>query len=512
MTSQPKLVRRNVVANLFGQGWAAVLQLVLLPIYLKFLGVEAYALVGLYVMLLTFVQIFDLGLAQTLNRELARRSAVSGAAGDTRDLVKTLESLYAGIVILVCIVLYFLAPHVASYALKPAHLSPQAVAFAVSLMAIVIGMQWQTNLYVSGLMGMQRQVLVNTLRIVLTTIGGAGAVLVLWLISPSITAFFTWQAIFGLISLISHIWALHASLPGDGIPAKFRPDLLHGVWRFAAGMSALTISALLLTQLDKWILAKILPLEVFGYFMLAVTVAASLNLLVTPIFAAIYPRFSGLIVSGDKATLIRIYHLATQAVSVTLFPLAIFLSLFSGEVLLLWTGSAEVAGNSGPILSLLVIGTALNGLTHLPYAWELAHGRTRIFLVTNCVAIAVLAPAIWYFAGRYGAIAAAVAWIVLNASYMLVTIPIIHRVLDRKNRLRWYWVDVVPPAVASGSIAFAVRLYLPDSLGKLEMLAVLGLTLAACLSAAVLVCGGIRAEMAGILKARLDSSFMKRAD
>ena len=42
-------VKTNVIANLIGQGWTALLQIALVPFYLHFLGVESYALINVYV-------------------------------------------------------------------------------------------------------------------------------------------------------------------------------------------------------------------------------------------------------------------------------------------------------------------------------------------------------------------------------------------------------------------------------------------------------------------------------
>jgi O-antigen/teichoic acid export membrane protein len=142
-----RLVRTNALANLLGQSWGAILQLVLLPFYLKFLGIEAYALVGLYVMLITAVQVFDLGLAQTLNRELARFTAARETARQARDLVRTLEIVYWGMVIAICLALLLAAPFIARHALNAQSMSPHTLQVAISLMIVVIAMQWPTNLW-----------------------------------------------------------------------------------------------------------------------------------------------------------------------------------------------------------------------------------------------------------------------------------------------------------------------------------------------------------------------------
>ena len=59
--------------------------------------------------------------------------------------------------------------------------------------------------------------------------------------------------------------------------AVFQKQLLKGIWRFTAGMSGISILAVILTQLDKVILSKMLSLEMFGYYTLASMVAMSLG-------------------------------------------------------------------------------------------------------------------------------------------------------------------------------------------------------------------------------------------
>ena len=49
---------------------------------------------------------------------------------------------------------------------------------------------------------------------------------------------------------------------------------------------------LLRVHFDKIILIKLLPLEAFGYYVLASTVASGLSFLETPIYTAVFPRLS----------------------------------------------------------------------------------------------------------------------------------------------------------------------------------------------------------------------------
>ena len=100
--------KSNLFANFAGAGVAALLQLAFIPFYIKFLGIEAYGLIGFYIMLQAVLQVLDLGLGPTMNREMARYSVLPDKAGEARDFTRTLEIGYwvlgisAGAVIAAC--------------------------------------------------------------------------------------------------------------------------------------------------------------------------------------------------------------------------------------------------------------------------------------------------------------------------------------------------------------------------------------------------------------------------
>jgi len=45
------ILKRNIIANFAGQGWTALMALAFVPLYIKFLGIEAYGLIGFFAML-----------------------------------------------------------------------------------------------------------------------------------------------------------------------------------------------------------------------------------------------------------------------------------------------------------------------------------------------------------------------------------------------------------------------------------------------------------------------------
>jgi O-antigen/teichoic acid export membrane protein len=102
----------------------------------------------------------------------------------------------------------------------------------------------------------------------------------------------------------------------------------------------------------------------------------------------------------------------------------------------------------------------------LPYALQLAHGWTRLSLYVNLVSVIVLVPLIFVMTKQFGAIGAAIVWVILNTGYVLVDIQLMHRRLLPGDKLRWYCQDVGLPMVSAVLIAGLGRLLMPDFLSQ----------------------------------------------
>ncbi len=468
------------------------MQLAFIPLYIKFMGIESYGLIGFYVTLQATLQILDFGLSPTMNRQMARYSVQAEKADEARDLVRTLEWGYWAIGIALGSAMMAAAPFIAAHWIKSGALPINVVHRAVLIMGVLAVLQWPLSFYQGGLMGLQRQVLSNGLKIAMTTLGGGGAVLILWLVSPTITAFFSWQVFTGALYITLIAIFFWRSLPSSPRAPRFDPSLIRNVSRFAVGMTGITLSTVLLTQMDKVILSKLLSLDMFGYYILAGVVGNGLYVLITPVFDTIFPRFSALAAIGDEEALRSLYHRSSQLMAVLILPVASVVALFAFDILLVWTGNAEAARNAAPIAGVLVIGTALNGLMNVPYALQLAHGWTSIGLRINTVFVMTLLPAIVFMATHFGAVGAATVWVALNAIYMVVGVPLTHRRLLKGEARRWFTEDVGLPLVGAVLVAWMGRELIASPMHPLAALVSLSTLLLGGLTAAALAAPQIR--------------------
>ncbi|HQS44718.1 MAG TPA: oligosaccharide flippase family protein, partial [Methylotenera sp.] len=397
-------LQKNVIANFIGQGWTALMGLAFVPLYIQYLGTEAYGLIGIFSLLQAWLMLLDVGMTPALSREMARFSGGAQNAQSIRNLLRSVEVIGVSLAALVALTIWGLSGWLASNWLKVEKLPIDDVAQAFVIMGIVAGLRFIENIYRSSIIGLQKQVVLNVVSSVMATLRSVGAIGVLVWIAPSINAFFVWQGVVSVITAAIFIIFLYRDLPASEQRSQFSWSAITSIWRFAAGIALITFLSFLLMQTDKILLSRFLSLEQFGYYALAALLANSLNMIVGPIDLAFFPRFTSQVSQSDRSALISTFHLGSQLITVFVGSAAIVLILFGEVVLSLWTQNVELAKNIAPLLAVLSLGTLFNCFMHMPYQLQLAHGWTRLTIIVNIIAVILLVPAIFWVAPKYGAL------------------------------------------------------------------------------------------------------------
>lgn len=438
---------RNLLAGVASSILSALIALAVVPFYLKYLGIEAYGLIGVFVTTQAVLTLLDMGMAPTINREVARGSA-SGNLEEAGKLLHTLAIVYWSMAGAIGLLILLLAPWIAEYWLQSKQLKTQTISHAVMLLGLVIACRWPIGLYQGALIGAQRLLVSSGINIIMVAIGSLGAVAVLAFISPTIEAFFMWQACVGLVyafTMRSAAWRV------IGITQAKRFDISHirRILKFSLGVSAISFAGLALTQIDKIILSKTLGLEGFGKYMLATVVASSLYIIITPIFNIIYPKFSSLVAQEKYEELLNQYRTASHLLASMLFPISMVMVLFSQVLIQLWTGNADIAVAVAPLASFLLIGYALHGVMHIPYALMLAQGETKSMSAIYVFLIIIIVPVTIIFSLNYGALGGALAQLLLFILYVLLGTWIMHKRFLKGYARIWLSKDIGVPLCIS---------------------------------------------------------------
>lgn len=466
-------LHHDLAVGLAGNGWSAVMGIVFIPAYMAAIGSEGYGLVGVFVSLTAAFAVLDLGLAQALNKTLAQLSDRVEDANRMAHTVRTLEVVYLGAAAMIFALVALMSEPIARWWLRPQVLSHDEVRQSIMLIGMAIAARWPISLFSGGLQGLHRHVELNTTLILVSTVQAGGALGVLYFISPSIQAFLIWQVIAGIMHSLILRRLLYRSISSTERPT-FHIALLKSQWHFAAGVLSIALLSTVLTQLDKFILSRMLSLSDFGYYAFASAVASVLFRIAIPVFNIYFPRFSQAVGNNQQGLFTDSYHQACQLMALVLVPAGLTLAYFSHTIILLWSSNTELADHVFLLVTVLSIGNMLNGLLYMPYAAQLANNITWIALRQNLVAFILFVPAVYWSTSQWGALGAAWCWVGLNLGYLVIAIPIMHRFILRKRLWRWYTRDVAMPIGLGATLLGIIYWSSREISGSMASLAIVG--------------------------------------
>ncbi|MBU1345308.1 MAG: oligosaccharide flippase family protein, partial [Proteobacteria bacterium] len=343
-------LKRNILVSYVSQIYITLIGIVILPLYLKYMGAEAYGLVGFFAMLQAWFNLLDMGLTPTMARETARFRGGATDALSYRRLVRALEGIFLAVALAGGGVMFVAAGYITNNWLQVSQLPVAEVQTAVQLMAIIIAMRWMCGLYRGAISGSERLVWLGWYNSSIATLRFIGVLLVLIFVGVTPTIFFSYQfgvAVLELAGLSFQAYRLLPSIPdGKRLTWDWRP--LKPVLKFSLTIAFTSSVWVLVTQTDKLVLSKLLPLAEYGYFTLAVLVASGVMVISGPISGAIMPRMAKLEAENNHEDIIRVYRQATQLVAVIAGAASVTVAFCAESLLWAWTGDNALAHQAAP--------------------------------------------------------------------------------------------------------------------------------------------------------------------
>src|ERR1700761_1029185 len=280
------MLRRRLPTNFAGQMVTVSLGIVMVSIYVRHLGVEAYGLIAINAVLLGWVLVLHFGLSPTLCREVGSPRAGTGSKAEVGLLLEKMILATSAILFVLSI---FIAPYFAERWLNASTLPPSVIRPAFVLMMLTAIARWLGAIYRGGVVGIDRQVALAgivitfaVLRVVLVM-----PIIMIW---PRIEFFFVWQLLAIVVEAAAMRTLLGRTVDIPFVSARFS-------WRVLSSRAKLSLSIALATmtctaQIDKIAPAKMVPRADFAVLSLATLLASGILLLANPIQQAFVPRLT----------------------------------------------------------------------------------------------------------------------------------------------------------------------------------------------------------------------------
>ena len=455
---------------LFSRIWTALISILFVPIYVKIIGAESYGLVAFFGTLSGSLAILDLGLSTAISRQVAILLTQPDKEKESKDLIFSVEIIYWLIALVVGLLVVLLAQPIALYWIKTKDLPVATIQKAVMLMGAVFAVQFPASIYNGVLIGSDRQIANAVAALIFTTLKAVGVIAVLKLVSPTIESYFIWQVLITLISTYCLRFLVWNHFKVALEKAQFSVVQLKTIWRFAAGMTGISLVTFFLSQIDKIVVSKFVLLEFVGYYNLAFLVSSGITQVISPMQPIIFPKFTALVAGDKQAELVTLYHKSCRWIAIIVFPIGFALILFAKEILFLWTKNPTLTDNTAPIVQVVAAGTICNCMMWVPYWYMLAKGITKFTIYQNIIASIILVPLLFWWTGEYGALGASFVWLTVNAGYILISMPIFHRLYMKGELLNWYKNDIGVPLVSAAVIALGAKYFQLQMLNNLNIL------------------------------------------
>ncbi|MGN2436117.1 lipopolysaccharide biosynthesis protein [Pseudomonas syringae] len=430
-------VIRNTVLNYSGQAYVLLVGILIMPFYLGHLGAEAYGLIGFFTLLQAWLQLLDAGLSPSLVRAVAQQQSLPAGEQSLGRLLRSFELIFLPLAVLSGVLIVAASAWIATHWLNANTLQPETLTHCIALMGVIIALRLYSTLYKSGIQGLEQHAWLNAANVSIATLRYFGGLLLVSQFSRDPRDFFEFQVAVGLIETLLFASKARRQMPAPHWMSGLDWTLLKPILPFAASLSLSAVLWIVLTQLDKVLLSRLLPLDQYGYFSLVALIAAGIMMLTNPLVQTLLPRLTVLMAEGRRDEMHALFLAANRLVCTCLFPLAALIALQAEPLIFAWTGDQAAARWSSPVLGWYALGSAIMAASAFQFYLQYAYGRMHLHLWYSVISTLISVPVMCLAIHWQGVHGAALAWFFLRATSFAIWPAIVHQRLAPGIHRAW---------------------------------------------------------------------------
>lgn len=450
-------MKKNIIANVIGKLWSVLSGFLFIPLYIKILGFENYAIISFTLIIASVMAVLDAGLTATLSREFAR---VDQTIYEKRRVFKTVETCYFFILIFVSTLIFFFSDLIAYNWLKLNTIDPDKVSLFIKIIGFEAGFQMLFRFYMGGILGFEKQVKANLFQIGWGMLRNGIVVLAIYFI-PSLEMFFTWQLVSTIIFTVIMRTELLRILNGKycfGFKPTLESEVFLKIWRFAGGMLLISLVASLNTQMDKLAISRLLDITNLGYYTLAISIATGIYVLISPISVALLPRFTALYSTSKRREASELFKKVNVLVVIILSSFMANMIFFGNKLIWIWTGNTDLAQKAGAFLPVLSFSFVMVALTSIPFDIAIANGYTKLNNVLGIISLFITLPGYYIATKLYGGIGAAYVFCIVQIVSTFIYLFLINKKFLNINFYDLMIKKILVPLLIAVGIGYVLSL------------------------------------------------------
>lgn len=438
-------LKNTLVINYLSQGYVTLIGILIVPAYLRSMGPEAYGLIGFFSLLMTVFAMLDVGLSLTISREAARFRGLATNLQKFSELSLIIEVIFWCLGLLIACTVFFLSDYLSMQWLNIKNLQPETVFHSLNCMSVILLFRFVSGYYRGQIIGFEKLCWLASFNAGIATLRFVIVLPLLLYYSASPVVFFSYQVFVAFVELVLLVKKSKGLFAHASLRSIVFADLnqVFSNLKFTASIGFTSIVWVLVTQVDKVVLSKMISLSEYGYFSASILVASGVLLLSTPLSTVIMPRLANLEAKKDLIQFEELYKTSTQFMVLVAGSVSLTLGFNAQEVLEIWTGDHDLVAFGAPVLMLYALGNGLLVLAAFPYYLQYAKGNMRLHILGNLIFLFLIIPAQISAVLHFGAVGAGLVWLAANFIFLTFWSPIVHNRFLKNFNKNWFVHDIL---------------------------------------------------------------------
>ena len=401
-----RLLARNTVWNLLGNGAPMIVAVFCIPILIRGLGKERFGILTLAWALIGYASLFDLGLGRALTQLVAQKLG-TGDEREVPQVVWTSLLLMLALGVAAAAVIIGISPWLVHRLLK----IPEALQGETLESFRLLGVSLPLVITTAGLRGLleahQRFDLVTYLRMPMGAFTFAGPLAVLPF-SKGLVPVVGILVAARFASFAAHFWLCLKVAPELRRRVAWHGPSARPLLRFGAWMTVSNIVSPLMVTLDRFLIGALVSVTAVAYYATPYEVVTKFLLIPGALVGVMFPAFSASF-AQDRDRTAHLYRRCVKAVFLSLFPVILLTVVLARPGFTLWLG-AGFAQHSFRVAQWLAVGVFFNSMAQVPFALIQGIGRPDLTAKLHLAELPAYLLALWWLISAHGVEGAAIAW------------------------------------------------------------------------------------------------------
>ncbi len=447
----------NTIVNYVGQGLLLVLTFVTAPYTVHRLGPELFGVLSLVQVIAGFAGLLNLGIGRALTKYVSELYW----KGDLQEINHLFSTAWltcgvsgtVGILVLV-----IPKGYIGRVFFRGGPELNDVVGFAIYVAAFGLFTSMLLEAISALPAALQKFRLCNAVYVISGIVRTVGPVIVLYL-GYSIRAVLVVNLASNIVAVVAFAFVSRSLIPGLTLLPGFNGPAFRKLFSFSLPLLLSTLFALIVTRIDRFILAYYMPLAAVTFYTLPYSISEKASMGVANITSVVFPFTSELHSMGAHDKVHELYLRSSKILTMVTLPITTIMFALPGPILRFWLGP-EYATQGALALCLLGGATFLGAVGAVSTVTSLGVGEAWIPAAFAFASSVINLVSNFYLIPRYGINGAALAALLPQA----IVIPVFVYVVARMIKFPMW--DLITQALLRPMFCGAVQFLLLLSLRR----------------------------------------------